>query len=208
MGQPDLKAAVQARPDVVVLPKVSGPEVIQAVSRGIGTDIRLWAMIETCLGLIRMPDIALSAKTTSLSGLLVGANDLVAELRCQVGVDRQALVPALSQVVITARAFGLKPLDGPFNDFQDPGGLEIQCRQAAELGFDGKSLIHPAQIETANRAFAPSAERIAWARQVIEAFARYPKEAVIALNGRMVERAMHLKEAEAIVAFALRQSQR
>jgi citrate lyase subunit beta/citryl-CoA lyase len=203
-GGADLKAAVQARPDVVVLPKVSAPDAIQAVSRGIGTDIRLWAMIETCLGLIRMPDIALTAKTTSLSALLVGTNDLVAEMRCHAGVDRQALVPALSQVVITARAFGLKPLDGPFNDFQDPGGLEIQCRQAAELGFDGKSLIHPAQIDTANRAFAPSAERIAWARQVIEAFTRYPKEAVIALNGRMVERAMHLKEAEAVVAFALK----
>jgi citrate lyase subunit beta/citryl-CoA lyase len=202
-GPADLKAAVQAGPDVVVLPKVSAPDVIQAVTRGIGTDIRLWAMIETCLGLIRMPDIALTAKTTSLSGLLVGTNDLVAEMRCHAGVDRQGLIPALSQVVITARAHGLKPLDGPFNDFQDTGGLEIQCRQAAELGFDGKSVIHPAQIETANRAFAPSAERIAWARQVIEAFARYPKEAVIALNGRMVERAMHLNEAEAIVAFAL-----
>lgn len=203
-GAADLKAAVGAGPDVVVLPKVSAPDVIQAVTRGIGQDIRLWAMIESCLGLIRMPDIALTAKTTSLSGLLVGTNDLVAEMRCHAGVDRHALVPALSQVVITARAFGLKPLDGPYNDFEDPGGLEIQCRQAAELGFDGKSLIHPSQIEAANRAFAPSAERIAWARQVIEAFARHPKEAVIALNGKMVERAMHLKEAEAVAAFALR----
>lgn len=202
-GAADLKAAVQARPDVVVLPKVSAPDVILAVTRGIGADIGLWAMIESCMGLIRMPDIALASRTTSLSALLVGTNDLVAELRCHAGVDRHALVPALSQVVITARAHGLTPLDGPYNDFQDPGGLEIQCRQAAELGFDGKSLIHPAQIDTANRAFAPSAERIAWARQVIEAFERYPKEAVIALNGRMVERAMHLKEAQAIAAFAL-----
>ena len=82
----------------------------------------------------------------------------------------------------------------------------IQCRQAAELGFDGKSLIHPAQIEAANRAFAPSAERIAWAREVIAVFEKWPKEAVIAINGQMVERAMHLKEAEAIVAFALQTS--
>jgi citrate lyase subunit beta/citryl-CoA lyase len=207
-GAADLKAAVQARPDVVVLPKVATPEVIQAVTRGIGQDIRLWAMIESCQGLIRMPDIAMAAKTTSLSALLVGTNDLVAEMRCRAGVDRHALVPALSQVVITARAFGLKPLDGPFNDFHDPGGLEIQCRQAAELGFDGKSLIHPSQIEAANRAFAPSAERVAWAREVIAVFARYPKEAVIAINGQMVERAMHLKEAEAIAAFALARGQR
>ncbi len=205
-GAADLKAAVAAQPDVVVLPKVSGPEVILAVTRGIGQDIKLWAMIESCLGLIRMPDIANTAKASSLSALLVGTNDLVTEMRCHAGVDRHALVPALSQVVITARAHGLSPLDGPYNDFNDPGGLEMQCRQAAELGFDGKSLIHPSQIEIANRAFAPSAERIAWAREVIAVFETWPKEAVIAINGQMVERAMHLKEAEAIVAFALRTS--
>jgi citrate lyase subunit beta/citryl-CoA lyase len=203
-GQSDLRAAAEVRPDVVVLPKVSGPEVILAVTRGIGQDIKLWAMIESCMGLIRMPDIANTAKASSLSGLLVGTNDLVTEMRCHAGVDRHALVPALSQVVITARAHGLSPLDGPYNDFNDPGGLEIQCRQAAELGFDGKSLIHPSQIEAANRAFAPSAERIAWAREVIAAFEKWPKEAVIAINGQMVERAMHLTEAEAIVAFALK----
>jgi len=202
-GQADLKAAVQAGPDVVVLPKVQTPEVLHAVTRGIGQDIRLWAMIESCMALIRMPDIAGASKTTGLSALLVGTNDLVAEMRCHAGVDRQALVPALSQVVITARAWGLSPLDGPFNDYQDPGGLEIQCRHAAELGFDGKSLIHPAQIETANRAFSPSAERIAWARAVIAAFEADPKAGVLSVDGRMVER-MHLREAQAIAAFALR----
>jgi citrate lyase subunit beta/citryl-CoA lyase len=201
-GQADLRAAVQAGPDVVVLPKVSSPEALQAVTRGIGTDIRLWAMIESCMALIRMPDIAGASKTTGLAGLLVGTNDLVAEMRCHAGVDRHALVPALSQVVITARAWGLTPLDGPYNDYQDLGGLEIQCRHAAELGFDGKSLIHPAQIEAANRAFSPSAERIAWARQVIEAFAKDPKAGVLSVDGRMVER-MHLREAQAIAAFAL-----
>ena len=124
-------------------------------------------------------------------------------MRCHAGIDRHALVPALSQVVITARAWGLTPLDGPFNDFQDHGGFEIQCRQAAELGFDGKSLIHPAQIEAANRAFSPSAERIAWARAVIAAFDADPKAGVLSVDGRMVER-MHLREAQAIAAFALR----
>jgi citrate lyase subunit beta/citryl-CoA lyase len=201
-GQADLKAAVQAGPDVVVLPKVSTPEPLHAVTRGIGTDIRLWAMIESCMGLIRMPDIAGASKTTGLAALLVGSNDLAADMRCQVGVDRQALVPALSQVVITARAWGLAALDGPYNDYQDHGGLEIQCRHAAELGFDGKTLIHPSQIETANRAFSPSAERIAWARQVIAAFEADPKAGVLSVDGRMVER-MHLREAQAIAAFAL-----
>ena len=202
-GQADLKAAVQAQPHVVVVPKVSTPEPIQAVTRGIGQDIRLWAMIESCMALIRMPDIAGTSKTTGLAALLVGTNDLAAEMRCHTGVDRHALVPALSQVVITARAWGLSPLDGPYNDFQDPGGLEIQCRHAAELGFDGKSVIHPLQIEAANRAFSPSAERIAWARAVIMAFERDPKAGVVAVEGRMVER-MHLREAQAIAAFAMR----
>jgi citrate lyase subunit beta/citryl-CoA lyase len=202
-GQADLRAAVQAGPDVVVLPKVSTPEVLHAVTRGIGADVRLWAMIESCMALIRMPDIAGASKTTGLAGLLVGTNDLVAEMRCHAGVDRHALVPALSQVVITARAWGLSPLDGPYNDYQDLGGLEIQCRHAAELGFDGKSLIHPAQIEAANRAFSPSAERIAWARQVIAAFEADPRAGVLSVDGRMVER-MHLKEAQAIAAFAIR----
>lgn len=202
-GQADLKAAVQAQPDVVVLPKVATPEVLHAVTRGIGQDVRLWAMIESCMALIRMPDIAGACRTTGLAGLLVGTNDLVAEMGCHAGVDRQALVPALSQVVITARAWGLTPLDGPFNDFQDQGGLEIQCRHAAELGFDGKSLIHPSQIETANRAFSPSAERVAWARAVIAAFEADPKAGVLSVQGRMVER-MHLHEAQAVAAFALR----
>jgi citrate lyase subunit beta/citryl-CoA lyase len=204
-GQADLKAAVEVRPDVVVLPKVATPEVIHAVTRGIGQDIRLWAMIESCMGLIRMPDIAGAARTSALSALLVGTNDLAAEMRCHAGIDRHALVPALSQVVITARAWGLAPLDGPFNDYQDPGGFEIQCRQAAALGFDGKSLIHPSQIEAANRAFSPSAEAIAWARRVIAAFAANPKAGVLPVDGKMVER-MHLKEAKAIVAFAMNQA--
>jgi citrate lyase subunit beta/citryl-CoA lyase len=203
-GHDDLKAAVQARPDVVVLPKVSAPDVIHAVSRGIGQEIGLWAMIESAQAVLRLPEIAAAARTTSLSGLLVGTNDLAADLRCRVSVGREAMATALSQVVIAARAFGLKPLDGPYNDFQDLGGLESQCRQAAELGFDGKSVIHPAQIEAANRAFAPTAERIAWAREVIAVFERWPKEAVVAVNGQMVERAMHLKEAQAIVAHALK----
>jgi citrate lyase subunit beta/citryl-CoA lyase len=203
-GRDDLKAAVLAGVDIVVLPKVAGAEVIEATSRGIGLDIELWAMIETCEGVLRLPEIAYTAKTTSLRGLLVGTNDLAAEIGCRVTVGREAMASTLSQIVVAARAYGMSALDGPYNDFQDSGGLEIQCRHAADLGFDGKSLIHPSQIEAANRAFSPSAERIAWARAVIETFDKHPKVAVIAVDGQMVERAMHLKQAQAIAAFALR----
>ena len=199
-GQADLRAAVSAAPDVVVLPKVSGPETVFAVNRAIGDRIALWAMIETCLAVLRVGDIAAAARSTSLSALLVGTNDLAADLRGRIGVGREVLAPVLSQVAVAARAFGLSPLDGPFNDFNDHGGLEIQCRQAADLGFDGKSLIHPSQIEIANRAFSPSAERIAWARAVIAAFSENPKAGVLSVDGRMVER-MHLREALAVASF-------
>lgn len=202
-GQADLKAAVAARPDVVVLPKVAGPETVVAVGRGIGESIEIWAMVETCQAVLRLGEIAGAARTTSLGALLIGTNDLAFEMGCRLTTGREVLTSVLSQTVVAARAFGLTPLDGPFNDFGDQGGLESQCRHAAELGFDGKSVIHPSQIEAANRAFSPTAERIAWARAVIAAFERQPGVAVLAVDGRMVER-MHLKEAQRVAGFGLK----
>ena len=201
-GQADLKAAASVAPDVVVLPKVAAPEAVLAVARGIGDRIALWAMIESCAGVLRMADIAATAKTTSLGALIVGSNDLAAEMRCRLTVGREALLGVLSQTVIAARAHGLMPLDSTFADFQDAAGFEGQCRQGADLGFDGKSLIHPSQIEPANRLFSPSSERIAWARSVIAAFEAQPGAGVLAVDGRMTER-LHLREAERIAAFAL-----
>jgi citrate lyase subunit beta/citryl-CoA lyase len=187
----------------VVLPKVAGPQAVLTAAAALGrADIELWAMIESCAAVLRLEAIAATRASTSLGALLVGANDLAAEMRCRLTTGREALAGALSQTVIAARAYGLAPLDGPFNDFGDLGGLEEQCRQAAELGFDGKSLIHPAQIEAANRAFSPSAERIAWARAVIAAFEAQPQAGVLAVDGRMTER-LHLKEAHRVAAFAL-----
>jgi citrate lyase subunit beta/citryl-CoA lyase len=159
-------------------------------------------MIESCAAVLRLEAIAAARASTPLGALLVGTNDLAAEMRCRLTAGREALAGALSQTVIAARAFGLSPLDGPFIDLQDAGGLEAQCRQAADLGFDGKSLIHPAQIEAANRAFSPSSERIAWARGVIAAFEARPDAGVLAVDGQMTER-LHLREAQRIAAFAL-----
>ena len=202
-GVADLKAAVAVRPDVVVLPKVAEPATVLAAGRGLGEQTELWAMIESCVGILRLADIAATAKTTSLGALMVGANDLAAEMRCRLTPEREALISALSQTVIAARAFGLSPLDSTYADFADHAGFEGQCRQGAGLGFDGKSLIHPSQIEAANRQFSPSAERIAWARAVIAAFEAEPKAGVLSVDGRMVER-LHLTEALRIAAFALR----
>jgi citrate lyase subunit beta/citryl-CoA lyase len=202
-GVADLKAAASARPDVVVLPKVSGPETVLAVGRGLGEQTELWAMIESCVGVLRLGDIAATAATTSLGALMVGANDLAAEMRCRLTTEREAVLSALSQTVIAARAHGLSPLDSTFADLDDPAGFEAQCRQGALLGFDGKSLIHPSQIEAANRRFSPSGERIAWARRVIAAYEARPEAGVLAVDGLMTER-LHLAEARRITAFALK----
>ena len=198
-GEADLKAALQARPDAVVLPKVRGPEDVAAVRAVLGGRIEIWAMIESCRAVL---DLARIAAEPSLGALLMGTNDLAAEMRCRLTTGREALAGALSQTVIAARAHGLSPLDGPFNDFRDLGGLESQCRHAAEMGFDGKSLIHPAQIEAANALFSPSAERISWARAVIAAFEADPGAGVLAVGGHMTER-LHLAEARRVVATAL-----
>jgi citrate lyase subunit beta/citryl-CoA lyase len=202
-GEADLAAAARAGPDIVVLPKVSGPETVLAAAAALGRDdIALWAMIESCAAVLRLAAIAGARAQAPLEALLVGANDLAAEMRCRLDARREALVGALGQTVIAARAFGLAPLDGPFNDLQDAAGFEDQCRQAADLGFDGKSVIHPSQIEPANRLFSPSSERIAWARGVIAAFEARPDAGVLAVDGRMTER-LHLVEARRIAAFAL-----
>ena len=201
-GPADIKMAASARPDVVVLPKVAGPEPVLAAGRGLGERTELWAMIESCAGVLRLADIAAAAKTASLGALMVGANDLAAEMRCRLTAQREALIGALSQIVIAARAHGVSPLDSTFVDLQDPDGFEAQCRQGSDLGFDGKSLIHPSQIEAANRLFSPSSERIAWARRVIAAFEAQPGAGVLTVDGRMTER-LHLIEALRIAAFAL-----
>ncbi len=202
-GQADLKAVVQAAPDVVVLPKVAAPETVLAVTRAIGERIEIWAMIESCAGVLRLADIAATAKQARLGALMVGSNDLAAEMRCRLTVGREALLGALTQTVIAARAHGLLALDSTFADLQDASGFEDQCRQGADLGFDGKSLIHPSQIEPTNRLFSPSSERIAWARAVIAAYEAQPHAGVLAVDGQMIER-LHLREAQRIAAFALK----
>ena len=138
-----------------------------------------------------------------LDCFVTGTNDLVKETGISAGQGRQYLQPLLTQIVIAARAGGLDAIDGVYNDFRDEEGFTTECAQGAALGFDGKSLIHPAQIETANVAFSPSPDEIAKARAIADAFAR-PENAgkgVISLDGRMVER-LHLAMAEKLLARA------
>ena len=205
-GEADLAALAKTPPDAVLLPKIAAPDDLAAARALIGADgPPLWAMIETCRGILDLAAIGAAAAINRLEALVAGTNDLAKEMRCTPGDDRAPLVPLLAQIVVAARAYGLIALDGVMNAIDDEARLATQCRQGADLGFDGKSLIHPSQIDAANAAFAPSEERIAWARAVVSAFAD-PETAgrgAIRLGDAMVER-LHLAEARAVLTAAER----
>ena len=200
-GVDDCRAVAAAGFDAVLLPKVAGPDDL-AVARALLGAVPLWAMIETCVAMLALPAIVGAARTHDLRCLVVGPNDLAKDMRCTPGADRLPLLPHLVAVVTAARAYGLIALDGVCNTIGDAALLEAECAQGARLGFDGKTLIHPSQIGTANAAFAPSAERMAWAQRIIAAFA-LPENAgkgAIQIGGEMVER-LHLAEAERIAGL-------
>ena len=209
-GTEDLLAARACMPDAILLPKVDEPGDIQAAAEALAeTDapqtLRLWAMAETPRFLLNAAGIAELGRNPNnrLDCFVTGTNDLVKETGISAGQGRQYLQPLLNQIVIAARAGGLDAIDGVYNDFRDEQGLTAECAQGGALGFDGKSLIHPAQIEAANAAFSPSPDEIATARAIADAFAR-PENAgkgVISLDGRMVER-LHLAMAEKLLARA------
>jgi len=190
--------------DAVLVPKMSNVATLAATRAALGPDgPPIWAMIETCEGVLALPALAAAAGEQRLAALIAGTNDLAKEMRCRPGVERMPLVPALVGIVMAARAAGIVALDGVCNALDAPERLAAECAQGAMLGFDGKTLIHPAQIDAARAAFGPSEAELAWARAVIAAFAA-PENAdkgAIRLDGQMVER-LHLAEAEAMVAGA------
>ncbi|WP_337185251.1 CoA ester lyase [Phenylobacterium sp.] len=201
-GADDLAAAAAARPDAILAPKVSSPEDVAAYAAASG-DCPLWAMIETCGCLFRLDAIAAAARNTPLTAWVIGTNDLAKEMRCRLDVERRPLQAALSLAVAAARAEGLVILDGVYNALEDDAGLERQCRQGVEFGFDGKTLIHPRQVPVANTVFTPTEDEVRWARTVVDAFAQ-PENAgkgVLRVEGRMVER-LHLEEARRALAIA------
>jgi citrate lyase subunit beta/citryl-CoA lyase len=192
-GKADLAAVHSAAPDAMLLPKV---ERAADVTTFIG-DIPVWAMVETPLGVLNVADIAASG----VQCLAMGTNDLLKAMHAQALPDRRNLWAALSQTVIAARAHGLMVIDGTYNDIDDAAGFAESCAQGRSFGFDGKTLIHPGQIEACNRAFAPSAEEIAQARRILEAFAQNPGKGAIALDGRMIE-TLHAEDATRVLALA------
>jgi citrate lyase subunit beta/citryl-CoA lyase len=197
----DLAAAIAAGPDAVLVPKLSSPADVAAIAGKAGGRVRLWGMIETCRAILGLDALGAACRDAGFEAWVMGGNDLVKEMRCRPGPDRAPLLPALSLAVIAARAHGLAILDGVYNDIPDLDGLARECAQGAELGFDGKSLIHPSHLGITNRAFSPTGEEVAWARSVAAAYAA-PENAgrgVIKVEGRMVER-LHLEQAQRLLA--------
>ncbi len=188
----DLRFAAHLRIDAVLLPKVTGPDdVLSAETMLAGAGLKhrmpLWAMMEVPLAFMRAEAIASS--TPHLRALVMGTEDLGKDLRTRVMPDRSTLMTALQICVLAARAHGLDPLDSVLPDFKNLDAFAAACRQGRDLGFAGKTLIHPNQIAPANEAFAPSAEEIAEARRVVAAYAAAKAEgrAVASLDGRMIE---------------------
>lgn len=206
----DVDAAAKSHPDAILVPKITGPEQLSALADrliDISADhkIRVWAMIETPRALIHVGQIAGSATDVEmrLAVLVVGTNDIAREARVPLVLGRAPMVPWLMDCVLAAHAYGLDILDGVYNDLSDAEGLARECAQGRDMGFDGKSLIHPNQIEPCNAAFSPSDTEIAEARRIIAAF-ELPEnqdKGVVALDGRMVER-LHAEMARRTVAMA------
>jgi len=194
-GADDL-AAVSGVGVTALAPKIRNAGDIQTCRDRLGSETPLWVMIETCEALGRLQDIA----DGDVQGFVLGVNDLALELGARPGTERAWLAPAQTMVLAAARSRGLVALDGVCNDFGDDERLRAECEAAATMGYDGKSLIHPRQIDICNAAFSPSADEIAWAEKVRVAFAG-GDGSVIQVEGKMVE-ALHLAQAERILGRA------
>jgi len=203
-------AVAAAVPDAILVPKVSVPEPLREVAKhlvGIRAEARIgiWAMMETPLAMLNARDIAAAAHDAGsrLAGFVMGTNDLAKDTRARLLPGRAPMLPWLMTCIAAARAYGIDIVDGVYNDIGNAEGFAAECRQARDLGFDGKTLIHPQQIAPCNEAFSPAADEVAWARKIIASF-ELPENAdkgVIQVDGRMVER-LHADMARRTVAIA------
>lgn len=210
----DMQAASKAKPDAVLLPKVeTASMVIEAqemldklATSSSSCSIKIWAMMETPKAIVNAASIAASAaQCARLDTFCIGNNDLARAANMKITSDRTLLIPWLMQLVAVAKTFNLNILDGVYNDFADLDGFALECVQGAAMGMDGKTLIHPKQIESANAAFAPSATDIKDAQLIVDTFAmdENSKAGVVQINGRMIER-LHLEMAQHTLDIARR----
>ena len=198
-GADDLAALAGLSPAFVVAPKIESAEAARAIAARLPGGVALWLMVETPLALLRLDQIA--GAGAPLAALMLGINDLGERMNLVLDADREPLKPWLAAVVAAARGHGLLAIDGVVNATNDIARLEAECRQGRAFGFDGKSLIHPAQIAAANAAFSPSDEEVARAREVVAAFAAADAQGkgAIRVGYRMVER-LHLEAARRLLA--------
>lgn len=209
-GYDDLKLAVELGLQAVILPKTETPQQLIEVARHLDKcdapeGLAIWAMIETPRGILNADEIARLAHKSAarLQCFIIGTNDIALSTGVKTTNQRSALLPWMMQIILAARAGGIGILDGVYNNFQDLEGFKAECEQAAMLGFDGKTLIHPCQIDIALNAFRPDENEIKWAEQVIAAFSlpENNDKGAIALNGSMIER-LHIHQARRILARA------
>jgi len=204
-GYADLAAMCKTKADAILLPKVESADIVrQAVAvmaaQGAHEDMTIWAMMETPLGTLHVEEI--SASTPRLSCLVMGTSDLAKDLHASHTRDRVPMVTSLGLCLLAARAYGLVILDGVHLDLRDDEGLEYSCRQGLELGFDGKTLIHPRTIEIANRVFAPSPDEVEWSHKIIKAHAEAVAQGkgVAVFEGKLIEN-LHVENAKRIVTL-------
>ena len=205
-GRADAEAVASMPVDAVLLPKVSGPDDLDALAAITG-DLSLWAMMETPTGMLNAAAIAAHPK---LAGMVMGTNDLAKELQTRFRPDRLPMMTGLGLCLLAAKAHGRIIVDGVYNAFKDTEGLRAECTQGRDMGFDGKTLIHPAQIDVTNDVFAPSEAEVDLARRQIAAFeeAEAGGQGVAVVDGKIVEN-LHvvtarqtLAKAEAIAAMS------
>jgi citrate lyase subunit beta/citryl-CoA lyase len=206
-GLTDFATALEAKPDAILIPKVESAEDLSHARKNAPADckIALWAMIETPLAILNLKEIARAAASAELplTCFVLGTNDLIKATRAKAQADRLPLIAWLSMTVAAARAFGIAVVDGVFNAIQDEAGFIAECEQGRALGMDGKTLIHPSQIAPCNAVFSPSADEIAAAKKIVDAFALPENQGkgAISLDGRMVE-LLHADIARQTLAIA------
>ena len=205
-GEADIAAIAQSGADAILVPKVeSATQVTHVVSlldtAGAPTTMAVWAMMETPKGILRAEEIAGSHPRLGL--FVMGTNDLVKDMRARHTPMRLPMITAIGIGMLAARAHGLAILDGVYNDIQDTAGFRAVCQQGLEMGFDGKTLIHPSQVEPCNEIFAPSAAELEMAGKIVAAFkaAQAEGKGVVTVDGRMIEN-LHVEQAERALALA------
>jgi len=205
-GRADLAAVATSGVDGVLLPKVESPETVREVlavlaHHGAPSALALWCMLETPRGILDAPAVATASPR--VGALVMGTSDLTKDLHARHRRDRLPLLTSLELCVLAARAAGIAALDGVHLDLDDAAGFEAACRQAADLGFDGKTLIHPKTIAKANEIFAPALSEIDWSRRIIAAHAEALAQGrgVVVLDGRLIEN-LHVEDARRVVTVA------